>query len=240
MFFGDGCVHSRDYMNTREIEDSGKRGKQAAMESAEYKTQAEAEEMKWKEIADAAEREAVQAEQCVVRAERRIPVQRLTQLSLLTAIALGLFIVELNIPPLTSVPGVKIGLANIVTLAVFYMYGRSDALLVLLVRVFLGALASGRMSTLPYSLTGGLLCFAVCALLFPLFPLKRLWLLSMIGAVFHNVGQIAVAIIVTGTPDILWYLPVLMMAGLISGFFTGLCAQNMLLHLKKTGQLGKR
>lgn len=86
---------------------------------------------------------------------------RLTQLSLLTTVALIIFVIEANIPPLTSVPGVKMGLANIVTLSVFYLYGRKDALLVLLVRVVLGAFASGQIMTLPYSLSGGLLCFVV-------------------------------------------------------------------------------
>ncbi len=158
---------------------------------------------------------------------------RLTQLSLLTTVALIIFVIEANIPPLTSVPGVKMGLANIVTLSVFYLYGRKDALLVLLVRVVLGAFASGQIMTLPYSLSGGLLCFVVCALLFPFFPLKRLWLLSVIGAVFHNIGQISTAIIITGTPEIIWYLPVLLVSGMISGFFTGHVAQYLLLHLKK-------
>lgn len=165
------------------------------------------------------------------------PTLRLAQLSLLVAVALGIFIVELNIPPLTAVPGVKLGLANIVTLSVFYLYGRKDACLVFLVRVFLGALASGRMMTLPYSFAGGFLCFLICALLFPWFPLKRLWLLSMIGAVFHNVGQVFVAIWLTGTPEIIWYLPMLLISGVVSGFFTGLCAQHLLLHLKRNGGL---
>lgn len=164
---------------------------------------------------------------------RSAATSRLTQLALLTTVALIIFVIEANIPPLTSVPGVKMGLANIVTLSVFYLYGRRDALLVLLVRVVLGAFASGQIMTLPYSLSGGLLCYFVCALLFPFFPLKRLWLLSVIGAVFHNIGQITTAIIITGTPEILWYLPVLLVSGMISGFFTGHAAQYLLLHLKK-------
>lgn len=160
-------------------------------------------------------------------------ITRLTHLSMLTTVALIIFIIEASLPPLTSVPGVKMGLANIVTLSVFYLYGRKDALLVLIARVILGAFVSGRVMTLPYSLCGGLFCFAVCALIFPLFPLKRLWLLSMIGAVFHNIGQILVAIFLTGTPEIIWYLPILMISGVISGFFTGHAAQYLLLRLKK-------
>ena len=156
---------------------------------------------------------------------------RLTNLALLTTVALIIFVVEANIPPLTSIPGIKMGLANIVTLSVLYLYSRKDALMVLLVRVILGAFASGQIMTLPYSLSGGLLCFCVCALLFPLFPLKRLWLLSVIGAVFHNIGQIVIAIVLTGTPEIIWYLPILLISGAISGFFTGHAAQSLLFHL---------
>ena len=156
---------------------------------------------------------------------------RLTNLALLTTVALIIFVIEANLPPLTSIPGIKMGLANIVTLSVFYLFSRKDALMVLLVRVILGALASGQIMTLPYSLSGGLLCFCVCALLLPLFPLKRLWLLSVIGAVFHNIGQIIVAVVLTGTPEIIWYLPVLLISGTIRGFFTGYAAQSLLIHM---------
>lgn len=68
------------------------------------------------------------------------------------------------------------------------------------------------------------------------FPLRRLWALSMIGAVFHNIGQILIAIVMTGTPEIVWYLPVLLLSGLISGCFTGLAAQLFLQHLRALGK----
>lgn len=163
---------------------------------------------------------------------------RLTQLSLLTALALVISLLESALPPLTSVPGIKLGLANIVTLSVFYLYRRRDALLVLLARVILASLVAGRMISLPYSLCGGLLCFAVCALLLPLFPLKQLWLLSMIGAVFHNIGQICVAVLLTGTPALFWYLPFLLIAGLLSGFFTGHAAGQLLAHIRRLNGRG--
>ena len=161
------------------------------------------------------------------------PIRRLTRLSLLTAVALIIFIVEAQLPPLTAVPGVKMGLANIVTLAVLYLYRPRDALAVLIVRVVLGSIFSGQMTTLFFSLGGGLLCFMVCVMLQRFFPLRRLWVLSMIGAVFHNIGQIIVAIAVTSTPEIVWYLPVLLLSGLISGCFTGFAAQYFLMHLHR-------
>ena len=158
-------------------------------------------------------------------------VQRLTQLALLTALALIIFIIEAQIPPLTAIPGVKMGLANIITLVTLYRFGRRDALMVLLVRVFLGSVFAGQMMTLLYSLAGGLLCYAVTALLYRHIPQQRIWLLSMIGAVCHNVGQILVAIFITATPEIVWYLPFLFLSGLISGCFTGLAAGYVLKRL---------
>lgn len=73
------------------------------------------------------------------------------------------------------------------------------------------------MLMLLFSLSGGLFCYAVCAWLYPRIPLKKLWLLSMIGRCLHNIGQILAAILVLGTADVLWYLPALLASGLISG-----------------------
>ena len=136
---------------------------------------------------------------------------RLTQLALLTAVALILFLVEAQIPPLVAIPGVKLGLANIITLVTFYLYGRRDALMVLLVRIFLGSVFSGQMLMMLFSLSGGLFCYAVC----------------------HNIGQILAAILVLGTADVLWYLPALLISGLISGCFTGLVAGAVLTRLPR-------
>ncbi|BFK86426.1 Gx transporter family protein [Pseudoflavonifractor gallinarum] len=160
------------------------------------------------------------------------PAYRLAMLSLLTAVALIIFVIEAGIPPLTTIPGIKMGLSNIITLVTMVLFGRREALLVLLSRIFLGSLFAGQMMTLLYSLSGGLLCFVVCAGILPFLPVKRLWLMSMIGAVFHNIGQIAMAIFITSTPELLWYLPVLLVSGLISGCFTGWAAQFVLFRLK--------
>lgn len=161
------------------------------------------------------------------------PTQRLTTLALLTTIALILFLVEAQIPPLTTIPGIKMGLANIVTLVTLYWFGTKDALLVLLVRIFLGTLFSGQMLMLLFSLAGGLLCFAVSALLYRHIPLRRLWLLSMIGAVCHNIGQLAMAAFVLGTLDVFWYFPPLLLSGLLTGFFTGWAAYALIARLHR-------
>lgn len=163
-------------------------------------------------------------------------LKKLTRDALLTAIALTIFMVEAQIPPLVPIPGVKLGLANIVTVFALFAYGRRDALLILVVRVFLGSVFSGQIMTLLYSMAGGLFCFAVTALLKNVLTDKQLWVAGIVGAVFHNIGQIIVAIVVTGTPDIVVYLPVLLVSGIVTGLFTGLCAQFLYGKLKHFGQ----
>ena len=162
-------------------------------------------------------------------------IKQLTRDALLTAIALTIFMIELHIPALVPIPGVKLGLANIVTVFALFVYTPKDALMILLVRVFLGAVFSGQISTLMYSMAGGLLCFAVLLGMRKILTEKQIWVASIIGAVFHNIGQIIVAILVTSTPGIVVYLPILMVSGVISGAFTGLCTQVLVAKLKANG-----
>lgn len=162
--------------------------------------------------------------------------KKLTRNALLTAIALTIFMLEAQIPPLVPIPGVKLGLANIVTIFALFTYGSRDALMILLVRVFLGSVFSGQMTTFFYSLAGGLLCFAVTLLMKKIVTDKQIWVASIIGAIFHNIGQILMAILITSTPGIAVYLPILLVSGILTGLFTGLCAQFLYGKLKHLGQ----
>ena len=119
--------------------------------------------------------------------------RRLTLLALFTAIALTIFMVEAQIPVPLPIPGVKLGLANIVTVYVMFVLGPGDALLVLSARVFLGAVFSGQMSTLLYSAGGGLLCWLALCLLRRVLSRDQIWLCSPVAAIFHNLGQLLVA-----------------------------------------------
>ena len=148
---------------------------------------------------------------------------RVTRLALLTAIALTIFMAEAQIPVAVPIPGVKLGLANIVTVYAVFVLGPGDALLVLTARVFLGAVFSGQMMTLFYSL----------ALLRRLFTKEQLWLCSPVSAVFHNLGQLLVAAALMKTWAVLAYLPYLVIAGAASGLFTGLCAQFLIRRLDR-------
>jgi len=158
--------------------------------------------------------------------------RRITQMALLTAIALTIFMAEAQIP----IPGIKLGLANIVTVYAVFALGPGDALLILVARVFLGAVFSGQMMTLFYSLGGGLLCWLVLLLLSRLLTWKQIWLCSPISAVFHNLGQLLVAAALLGSWTVLAYLPYLVVAGAASGLFTGLCAQLLAGRLKGLGR----
>ena len=163
-------------------------------------------------------------------------LKKLTRNALHTAIALTNIMIEAQIPPLVPIAGVKLGLANIVTVFALFAYGWRDALMILLVRVFLGSIFSGQVMTLLYSLSGGLLCFAVTLLLRRVLTENQIWVASVIGAVFHNIGQIMAAVLVTATPGIIAYLPVLLVSGIITGLFTGFCTQFLYGKLKHLGQ----
>jgi heptaprenyl diphosphate synthase len=159
--------------------------------------------------------------------------KKLTRMAVLTAVALTIFVIELQLPALAPIPGVKLGLANIITVYAMFALGPGDTLCILLARVFLGSVFSGQMTSLLYSLAGGLLCYLVMLLLRRIVTKKQLWVCSVLGAMAHNVGQMAVAVLVTGTPALVYYLPVLMVSGILTGVFTGLCAQFV------TGRLDK-
>ena len=154
-------------------------------------------------------------------------------MALLTAVALILFTVEAQIPSPVPVPGVKLGLANIITVYAMFRLGPRDTLLILLCRVVLGSVFSGQMMTLCYSLGGGLLCWLVMLVMRRVVTEKQIWVCSVVGAIAHNLGQLGVAIAITRTPLLVTYLPVLLLAGILCGLFTGLCAQFVLHRLPK-------
>jgi heptaprenyl diphosphate synthase len=157
---------------------------------------------------------------------------RITRLALLTAIALTIFLVEAQLPALTAIPGIKLGLANIVTVYAVFDLGPGDALLVLSGRVFLGAVFSGQPMTLIYSAAGGFLSWCVLCLLKKLLTGEQIWLASPAAAVFHNLGQLLAAAAVMYTWTVMAYLPYLIIAAVLAGLFTGAAAQALIKRLK--------
>lgn len=154
--------------------------------------------------------------------------RRLTTMALLCAVALTVFMIEAQIPPLVPIPGVKPGLANIVTVYAVYALGAREGAAILFVRIFLGAVFSGNFSTVFYSAAGGLLAILTTIGLKRVLQESQIWVASCLGAVAHSVGQMAMAVLLTGTPSLLIYLPVLILCSVAAGIFTGLCAQLLL------------
>ena len=162
--------------------------------------------------------------------------RRVTRLALLTAIALTIFMVEAQIPSPVPIPGIKLGLANIVTVWLMFTFGARDAALVLTARIFLGAVFSGNMSTILYSAGGGFLAWCALWLMRKVLTRDQLWLASPVSGVFHNIGQLGVAAAVMRTTVVFAYLPYLLIAGVAAGAFTGFCAQFL---VKRLGQVGQ-
>ncbi len=156
-------------------------------------------------------------------------------LALLTAIALTVFVIENQIPAPVPIPGVKLGLANIVTLVAMLLLNRRDAGAVLLVRILIGAMFAGSPSTLLFSAAGGVLAYAVMCLTVGLFPEKLLWAVSALAGLAHNAGQLLACVLVVKTPGVLAYAPILAVSGILTGVFTGLAAMVLLRRLKKAG-----
>lgn len=154
-----------------------------------------------------------------------MPVKKLTSMALLTAIALTIFMLEAQIPPIVPIAGVKLGLANIVTVFAVFMLGPVEAVLILTCRIFLGAVFAGNFSSIFYSAAGGAVSILVCIGLAKLLTGKQIWVAGCLGAVSHSVGQMIMAILLTGTPGLAVYLPVMVVCSIFSGTFTGLCAQ---------------
>jgi len=160
--------------------------------------------------------------------------RKLTTTAILTAAALVVFVIESQIPSLTSVPGIKLGLSNVFTLFALYTVGAPWAFALLLIRVVLGGLLTGQTMAILYSLSGGLLAFGAMLLGRRLIPEKQLWVVSVFGAIFHNIGQIAAAVLITSTSEILYYLPILLVSAIVTGAFTGVSAQLVLKRLKQS------
>ena len=144
------------------------------------------------------------------------------------ALALIFSFVESLIPFNFGVPGIKLGLANIVIVTGLYYMKLTDVCLISLVRIVISSLLFGNLMALIYSLAGGVLSLAVMVLL------KRtdkfsVTGVSMAGGVFHNVGQILAAMAVTGVPVIAYYLPVLMVTGLLTGAVMGFISGRVLI-----------
>ena len=159
--------------------------------------------------------------------------KKLAFMALLTAMALTIFVIEAQIPAPVPIPGVKLGLANIITLTAMVLLGRKEAGVVLFLRIVMGAMFAGNPSTIIYSAAGGFLAYLAMCLLVGIIPENRLWLTSAISAVCHNAGQLLACVLIVKTPGVLVYAPALMASGIITGLFTGFAAMYLIKALRK-------
>lgn len=165
--------------------------------------------------------------------------RRIALIAALAAVALTIFVAESQIPPILPIPGIKLGLANIVTLVAMVILGRRDAFAVLVVRLVLGSMFTGGFSAFLFSAAGGLFAYIVMAALVGVFPEKLLWVVSVFAALAHNAGQMLVAVFVTGTPGIMIYILILAASGVVTGVFTGLASMFLIRAVRKSGLAGK-
>lgn len=158
--------------------------------------------------------------------------KKLTLMGILAALAIVLSYVEMLLPPIyAAIPGIKLGLANVVSVVLLYTLSVKAATLVTLVRVLTVALIFGNFMTLAYSLAGAILSISVMVFL------KKTNLFSTVGVsiaggVFHNVGQILIAILITSTAEIGYYMIFLCISGILSGTLIGIAGALVLKYTK--------
>lgn len=146
--------------------------------------------------------------------------KQITQLGLLLSISLVLGYLESLLPVMVAVPGVKIGIANIVTMLVLYNMGGKQAFFIMLLRVVIAGFLYSGVAGILYGFMGGVFCIVAMAWLrrIPIFSILGV---SMAGAVFHNAGQIMTAVLVMKNTGVIYYLPILCISGVLSGLGVG-------------------
>lgn len=163
--------------------------------------------------------------------KKDMPVtQKIALWGLLVAVAMVLSWVEAQIPAFFAVPGIKLGLTNLVVLAALYCLSEKDAVLINLLRILLVGFTFGNMFSLLYSIAGGLLS-GLTMILIKRFGKFDITAVSVAGGIMHNVGQILVAMVVLETKSLLYYLPVLWISGIVAGLVIGLLSKEVVRRL---------
>ena len=155
---------------------------------------------------------------------------RVAYFGVFTALALIFSYIETLIPLQFGIPGVKLGLANLVIVLALYKMGTGEAYLLSVVRVLLTGFLFGNYFSIIYSLAGGLLSLSVMALLRKNGGFSVMGV-SLAGGVFHNIGQLIVAMLVVETFNVIYYVPVLLIAGMLTGLLIGIVSNEMLKRL---------
>lgn len=158
--------------------------------------------------------------------------KKISFLGLSIGLAMILSFVESQIPPLVALPGIKVGLPNLIIVFLLYRIGWKEAVTVSLIRIFLVSLLFGNIQTITFSFAGAILS------LIGMITLNKTKLfscitVSIVGGILHNIGQIIAACFWTQTSEIAFYLPVLLISGVIAGFLIGLVSGILVEKSKK-------
>lgn len=157
--------------------------------------------------------------------------KKLVTLAVTVSVAMILSFVESRIPAFVAIPGVKVGLANIAVIFALYKMGWREAMTVSVIRVFLVSVLFGNIESLWFSLAGAILSLSVMILLRKIRIFTEL-AVSVVGGITHNVGQILVAFLLLETGVVFYYLPFLLVSGVIAGIAVGVASSLLVKKIK--------
>lgn len=165
-------------------------------------------------------------------------IKHMVILAMMTAIAIILHYIESMFPLPVPVPGIKLGLSNVVSLITLFLFGPVSAIMVLVLRILMTSFLYAGLSSAIFSLSGGILSLLMMILIWKLrnkgFTIVGA---SVAGGIFHNIGQILAASLVLGTFTVFSYLPVLIISGMITGVATGILAGILVPRLEEISRL---
>ncbi len=164
--------------------------------------------------------------------KRTVPTRTLSMTALFASLSIVFGYIEHLIPFDFGIPGVKLGLSNLIIVIMLYTFSWRQAFFVLLVRIFVSSILFGNIYSLGYSLAGGILSFAVMCLIKHIKGFSFIGV-SISGGVSHNIGQLIVAVWALNSPNIALYLPVLLISGAVTGALIGIIASPIINRLKK-------
>ncbi|WP_022773096.1 Gx transporter family protein [Butyrivibrio sp. AE2015] len=157
--------------------------------------------------------------------------KKIATYGVMAALAMILSYVEMQLPAFVAIPGVKLGLTNIVVLVALYKLGYKSALFINIVRIIAVSLLFGTLMSFAFSFTGGMLSTLVMIILKKSDKFSAVGV-SVAGGITHNIGQILAAMLLLNTKAIIWYLPVLWLSGILSGLMIGLIGALIVKRIK--------
>lgn len=157
--------------------------------------------------------------------------KKIATYGVMAALAMILSYVEMQLPAFVAIPGVKMGLTNIVVIVALYKMGNKSAIFINIVRIIAVSLLFGTLMSFAFSFAGGMLSTLVMILLKKTDKFSAVGV-SVAGGITHNIGQILAAMLLLNTKAIIWYLPVLWLSGILSGLLIGLIGAIIVKRIK--------